>query len=311
MDEVSLGVVSSGLYVMNWLLAARATDYFAAGLQASPVQHFWTLAVEEQFYLLSGPPPGRRVVVSPRGLGFAAGTCGSLRGCDYRVPHLQRLLHSGASWGRLLLHADPRLGARASGMLALVPASRLGRQPRWVAFALGWVGMGAIAFATYRFNDGTLFPGYAALVPTLGTAAIIAAGIGPRRPLQDRHVCLDWVLSGTSGGSPTRGTCGTGRRSSSPLPSGENCHPSRHGRPSRLLRPGCCDQSPHREALPPLEDPHPISPQSTRPWRGVHRLLGRPGFAALCGKAERSRGTGEPGRGSRGAAERTLIAEER
>jgi peptidoglycan/LPS O-acetylase OafA/YrhL len=47
MDEVSLGVVASGLYTMNWLLAARATDYFAAGLQASPVQHFWTLAVEE------------------------------------------------------------------------------------------------------------------------------------------------------------------------------------------------------------------------------------------------------------------------
>ena len=64
------------------------------------------------------------------------------------------------------------------GLLALVPASRLERQPRWVAFALGWAGLGAIAFATYCFNDNTLFPGYAALVPTLGTAAIIAAGIG-------------------------------------------------------------------------------------------------------------------------------------
>jgi peptidoglycan/LPS O-acetylase OafA/YrhL len=49
MDELSLGVIACALYVMNWLLAARATDYFAAGLQASPVQHFWTLAVEEQF----------------------------------------------------------------------------------------------------------------------------------------------------------------------------------------------------------------------------------------------------------------------
>jgi hypothetical protein len=52
MDELSLGIIACALYVMNWLLAARATDYFAAGLQASPVQHFWTLAVEEQFYLL-------------------------------------------------------------------------------------------------------------------------------------------------------------------------------------------------------------------------------------------------------------------
>ncbi len=37
---------------MNWLLAVEAADYFAAGLQASPVQHFWILGVEEQFYLV-------------------------------------------------------------------------------------------------------------------------------------------------------------------------------------------------------------------------------------------------------------------
>jgi peptidoglycan/LPS O-acetylase OafA/YrhL len=52
MDELSLEVVACALYFMNWLLAIRATDYFAAGLEASPVQHFWTLAVEEQFYLI-------------------------------------------------------------------------------------------------------------------------------------------------------------------------------------------------------------------------------------------------------------------
>jgi hypothetical protein len=57
-----------------------------------------------------------------------------------------------------------------------VPASRLELRSRWVASALTLGGLGAIAFATLRFNDDTLFPGYAALVPTLGTAAIIAAG---------------------------------------------------------------------------------------------------------------------------------------
>jgi peptidoglycan/LPS O-acetylase OafA/YrhL len=45
MDEVSFDVIVAGLYVMNWLLAIQATDYFGAGLQASPVQHFWTLDV--------------------------------------------------------------------------------------------------------------------------------------------------------------------------------------------------------------------------------------------------------------------------
>ncbi|HEX5912326.1 MAG TPA: acyltransferase, partial [Rubrobacter sp.] len=179
MDEVSLGVVASGLYVMNWLLAARATDYFAAGLQASPIQHFWTLAVEEQFYLLW--PTLLLVVVwwSRRiGLGLRPVLATTLAvvvisSLAYSVYSTE--LQAGAAYFSTLTRGwELALG----GLLALVPASRLGRQPRWVAFALGWAGLGAIAFATLRFNDGTLFPGYAALVPTLGTAAIIAAGFG-------------------------------------------------------------------------------------------------------------------------------------
>ncbi len=179
MDEVSLGVVASGLYVMNWLLAARATDYFAAGLQASPVQHFWTLAVEEQFYLIW---PALLLGVAwwcrRAGLGLRPGLAATfaavaISSLAYGVYSTQ--LQAGAAYFSTLTRGwELALG----GMLALVPASRLARQPRWVAFALAWTGLGAIAFATFRFNDDTLFPGYAALVPTLGTAAIIAAGVG-------------------------------------------------------------------------------------------------------------------------------------
>jgi peptidoglycan/LPS O-acetylase OafA/YrhL len=179
MDEVSLGVVASGLYVMNWLLAARATDYFAAGLQASPIQHFWTLAVEEQFYLL-WPAFLLGVAWWSRRAGwglrpalaaaFAAVVISSLAYSVYSTE-----LQAGAAYFSTLTRGwELALGA----MLALVPTSRLVRQPRWVAFALAWAGLGAIAFATFRFNDSTLFPGYAALVPTLGSAAIIAAGFG-------------------------------------------------------------------------------------------------------------------------------------
>ena len=179
MDEVSLGVVASGLYVMNWLLATRATDYFAAGLEASPVQHFWTLAVEEQFYLIWpalllvaawwSRRAGRRLRPS-LAVAFAAILVSSLAYGVYSTD-----AQAGAAYFSTLTRGwELALG----GMLALIPASWLARRPRWVAATLAWAGLGAIAFSTVRFGDGTLFPGYAALVPTLGTAAIIAAGFG-------------------------------------------------------------------------------------------------------------------------------------
>jgi peptidoglycan/LPS O-acetylase OafA/YrhL len=40
------------LYVTNWYFIGEATDYFGGDLATNPVLHFWSLAVEEQFYLL-------------------------------------------------------------------------------------------------------------------------------------------------------------------------------------------------------------------------------------------------------------------
>src|ERR1700742_2436472 len=50
--EVAGDIVSSALYVANWHFAAQSVDYFAQGLEPSPVLHLWSLAIEEQFYLV-------------------------------------------------------------------------------------------------------------------------------------------------------------------------------------------------------------------------------------------------------------------
>src|SRR3546814_9613716 len=50
-NETAKGVIASAFYVENWVLADNAVDYLAADSATSPVQHFWSLSVEEQFYL--------------------------------------------------------------------------------------------------------------------------------------------------------------------------------------------------------------------------------------------------------------------
>ena len=50
-DAVASDVMAAGVYAMNWRLSESAVDYFAAGDADRPLDHFWSLAVEEQFYL--------------------------------------------------------------------------------------------------------------------------------------------------------------------------------------------------------------------------------------------------------------------
>ena len=50
--DVLGGFRAAFLYVANWHFISQSTDYFAPAVAASPVLHFWSLAVEEQFYFV-------------------------------------------------------------------------------------------------------------------------------------------------------------------------------------------------------------------------------------------------------------------
>ena len=180
MDQVSFDVAAAGLYVVNWRLGAQAVDYLAAGLGTSPVQHFWSLAVEEQFYvvwpalLLIFALRSRQAGRNPRPALAVAVTAVAVSSFAYNV-HITGQEAGSAYFSTLARAWEFALG----GALALVPASRL-RLPRAATFVLGWAGVGAVAWSVVRFGEGTTFPGTAALVPVLGTVAIIAAGSASR-----------------------------------------------------------------------------------------------------------------------------------
>jgi peptidoglycan/LPS O-acetylase OafA/YrhL len=175
--EVAGDIVSCATYTANWHFAAQSVDYFAQGVEPSPVQHLWSLAIEEQFYLVwpalllgltwfqrrrgrSARPVLCVGLVAILLVSFAL----NLRYVDGE-PAAAYFSTFGRAW-------ELALGA----LLAVLGDFRLRRLP---ALAIGWLGIGAIAFATLSFGPETPFPGTAALVPTLGAAALILAGASP------------------------------------------------------------------------------------------------------------------------------------
>src|SRR4051812_33629482 len=139
---------ASAFYVENWQLAHTAVDYFAAGQGPSPVQHFWSLSAEEQFYLVW---PVLILAAGRRSLSaLAAVTAGSLAYSLYKTgadPAAAYFVTPTRAW-------EFGLG----GLLAFAS----GRRPRPLVAAAGLV---AIAVAAATFSADTAFPGVAALLP--------------------------------------------------------------------------------------------------------------------------------------------------
>ncbi len=175
-------MVASALYVVNWRFAELSVDYLAADTASSPLQHFWSLAVEEQFYIVWPLLIVALLWWSRRRSGVLSRGRLALGLLVIALPSLAWSVHlTGADPGRAYFVTTTRLWELTVGALLAVGLTRVGRLPLVVRVALGWVGIAAIAAAAVLFDVRTPFPGIAALVPVLGAAAVIAAGTGDGR----------------------------------------------------------------------------------------------------------------------------------
>ena len=187
-------IMAAASYVLNWTLAANAVDYLAAENIASPAQHYWSLSVEEQFY-----------VVWPLLVLLGIGIASRLRSQNVRRPIAVVLVTVTVLSFAFSVYStltDPAAAyfitpTRAwefgvGGLLALF-AARLQTSNLVVRTVVGWLGWAAILTTAFAYTAQTPFPGYTALLPALGTAAVIWAGEpdvrwAPTRALRIRPV---------------------------------------------------------------------------------------------------------------------------
>ena len=186
--------VAAFFWVANWVFVFRHTDYFTQGDAPSPLQHTWSLAVEEQYYVawplvlvavavllawLSRRRPNRPKLSTVRRVVFglaAAGTAASAIAAS--------LLVSDASLNRVYFGTDTRVqallvGAAASALLvgdwsSLNRYSTLlrSRWAGWVAQVLPVIGLGMLAAAAH-FATGSVWEFRGGLLIVVAVAAVL------------------------------------------------------------------------------------------------------------------------------------------
>ncbi|GGH39957.1 acyltransferase family protein [Microbacterium album] len=174
-DRTVTDAIATALFVPNYVFALRDTDYFADATP-SVFQHYWSLGVEEQWYL-----------VCPALL-LAAWVLGRRRGQARHAVVIALVAVTVVSFVACVLvtsQSQPwaffALWTRAwefgiGALVALLPAALVRRVPLAGAVALGWAGLAGILITVVFVGETHAFPGAIALLPVASTAAVILCG---------------------------------------------------------------------------------------------------------------------------------------
>lgn len=177
--------IACALYVGNYRFAQQGTDYFATDKPPSPFQHYWSLGVEEQFYLIWPP----LIIAAAWLMGRARRPAGDhVQSSASTTPYLVVLavvtvvsftasvITTRVAASVAFFWLPTRAWQLAVGGLIALTATQWRRLPPLAAAITGWAGLTVILVACSRLSAATPYPGVAALLPVLGAALVIGAG---------------------------------------------------------------------------------------------------------------------------------------
>ena len=168
-------IAAAAVYLENWLLALNAVDYLDRANVPSPVQHYWAMSMQFQFYLVwpfviagaglyaSRTADPRKTLVSCLAVVFVA----SLAYATFRISI------GDQAWA--YFDGAARIWEFSIGGMLFLLHSRINFSVV-VRAVIGWVGLLSILSCGMLLDPASQFPGYTALLPTSAAVMIVLSG---------------------------------------------------------------------------------------------------------------------------------------
>ena len=183
------------IFAANIHFGLVGTNYFGALLPPSPLQHMWSLGVEEQFYLV-WPGVFLVLILIARGAQHRKALAGALF-LILAASLIWSVIQTAVNQTWAYYSPLTRGWELALGALVAVLAPTIARlKYAWAPQALAFAGLAGIGLAAVLFTSGTRYPGSAVTLPVVGSAVLIAAGCANERTIVGRALSarpMQWV----------------------------------------------------------------------------------------------------------------------